>query len=230
MCGRFSLRALLDDLRRHLHEVYLIDNIADDIWVPKYNVAPGQEVLAVINDGAKNRVGRIKWGYVPFFAKDNDRVQKGIINAKAETLAQKPAFRGSLSRKRCVILADGFYEWKTESQEKQPMRITMKDESVFALAGIWETSIAPDGKRQSGCAIVTTEPNELMASIHNRMPVILGPEARRAWLDPSQTDPLLLVRLLTPFIAAEMTAYPVSPLINRPGVEGPDLILPLRQS
>jgi putative SOS response-associated peptidase YedK len=230
MCGRFSLRALLDDLRRHLQEEYLIDEISDDLWVPKYNISPGQEVLAVIRDGTRHRVGRIKWGFIPVFARPDAAQKTGIINAKAETLAEKPAFKDSLLRKRCIILADGFYEWKSGESGKQPMRITLKNESIFAMAGIWETRVTLDGSRRSGCAIVTTESNALMTSIHNRMPVILGSEARKIWLDPFQTDPQILVRYLTPFSEIEMTAYPVSTLINRPGFESPDLILPWNPS
>jgi len=227
VCGRFSLRALLDDLRRHLQDEYQIERISDDIWVPRYNLAPGQEVLSVLHDGKSHRAGRIKWGFVPVFAKEEEKSKTGIINAKAETLAERPAFRDSLAKKRCVILADGFYEWKKDGKTKTPMRILMKDEIIFPLAGLWNTVVKADGTKVSTCTIVTTTPNGLVSQIHDRMPAILTPEAEKVWLDPRVTDPRILLNLLRPFEEDAMKAYPVSDLVNHANIDIPECIRPL---
>jgi len=213
MCGRFSLRALLDDVRRHLQQQYQIDHFADPVWTPRYNVAPGQKVLAVLNDGQKNRVGSIQWGYVPSYAKEAGATT-GIINAKAETLAEKPLFQTALAHQRCVILADGFYEWKKTDSGKAPMRILMEDESIFPMAGIWNVLTRSDGTKVSSCAIITTSANVALAPIHDRMPAILTPENEKIWLNPLVTDWETLGALLRPYDPDKMQTYPVSPFVN----------------
>jgi putative SOS response-associated peptidase YedK len=203
----------LDDLTRHIQKRYHIEDIADDIWAPRYNIAPGQKVLAVLNDGQKNRVGLIKWGYLPALGMEKS-FGTGIINAKAETLAEKPLFQSAFAHKRCVILADGFYEWKRHPDGKTPIRILMEDESIFALAGIWNTFMGTDGEKVSTCTILTTSANGLVSPIHDRMPVILTAESEKIWMDPKITEGKILEPLLRPFDETLMRAYPVSEFVN----------------
>jgi putative SOS response-associated peptidase YedK len=160
----------------------------------------------------------LNWGLIPSWSRE----PKGIINARAETLTEKPSFRESFKRRRCLIPADGFYEWKREGKAKQPFYFQMKDESVFAFAGIWDVW-KKDGKEIVSCAIITTEPNELLAPIHDRMPVILHTSGFEAWLD-GRTDADELTDLLKPFPADYMKGYAVDASVNSPSVDNPHLI------
>ncbi len=209
MCGRFTLTVTMDELLLR----YFIDYPAAPFHQPRYNVAPGQMIAAVIHDGAKNRIGELKWGLIPHWAKD-ERIGNRCMNARAESLADKPAFKIPFLRKRCLIPADGFYEWKRTGNRKQPMRIMMRHRGIFSMAGLYDTWMAPDGRKISSCTIITTEPNDLMRDIHDRMPVILRPEDESAWLDRNNDDADLLKSLLAPYPAEEMCAYPVSPLVG----------------
>jgi putative SOS response-associated peptidase YedK len=168
--------------------------------------------MAIINDGEKNRLGDLKWGLIPSWAQD-EKISYRMINARADTVTEKPAFRSSFQRKRCLIPADGFYEWKKIGTDKQPMRILLKDESIFSMAGLYDTWTAPDGRKVSTCTIITTTPNELMADIHDRMPVILRHEDEKIWLGKEQKVADLKA-LLRPFPAEEMIAYPVSKAVG----------------
>jgi putative SOS response-associated peptidase YedK len=150
-----------------------------------------------------------------------------MINARAETLAEKPAFRAALKRRRCLVVADGFYEWKKTGSAKQPMYLTMKDGRPFAFAGLWEVWRDPAGQPLKTCTIITTEPNELLAEIHNRMPAILPPSAYDQWLTPGDLDPIPALALLGPCPADQMRAVPVSTLVNSPAQDSPQLVLPL---
>jgi putative SOS response-associated peptidase YedK len=165
----------------------------------------------------------LRWGLIPSWAKD-ESIGSKMINARAETLAEKPSFKRLLRSRRCLIAADGFYEWQKEQGGKTPMYITMKDGEIFALAGLWDTWKNADGEQIRTCTIITTEPNELVTSIHNRMPVILPPEAREAWLDSTLHDDNLLVPLLKPYSADAMQARPVSRLVNNPQYDSAELI------
>lgn len=158
------------------------------------------------------------WGLIPFWAKDA-KIGNSLINARSETVETKPAFRHAFQKKRCLIPVDGFYEWKRDGKTEQPFHIQMRDESIFALAGLWEIWDSPQGAVES-CSLITTTPNELMAEIHDRMPVILDKEAQRKWLDP-KAEPTQLRELLRPFPAAAMEAYPVSTLVNKLGFDAP---------
>jgi len=153
-----------------------------------------------------------------------------LINARGETLEEKPAFRGSLKYKRCLILADGFYEWKGAPgrKTKSPFFIHMKDRRPFAFAGLWDSWNGPDGSQVKSCAIITTTPNDLMAIIHNRMPAILHPRDYAKWLDPSPQTPDQLKPLIKPFPAEMMDAYPVGTLVNTPANDTPELIVPVQ--
>jgi putative SOS response-associated peptidase YedK len=170
-------------------------------------------VLAIIHDGVKNRMGELKWGLIPEWAKD-EKIAYRTLNARAETLLEKPAFKIPFQRKRCLIPADSFYEWKKTKTGKQPMRIMLKSKELFSFAGLFDTWAAPDGTKISTCTIITTTPNELVAEMHDRMPVILRREDEAVWLDRSIRDIELLGSLLKPYPAEHMLAYPVSPLVG----------------
>ena len=222
MCGRFTLTADPNDLR----ETFPWVNIPEGFGA-RYNIAPSQPVAVIPNDG-KNQLDFFVWGLIPSWAKD-PAIGNRMINARAETLSEKPSFRTAFRRRRCLIPASGFFEWKQEPgrKSKTPMYIRLKSGKPFALAGLWERWDAPDGSTVFSCAIVTTQPNELMQVIHNRMPVILPSQAFSLWLDTA--EPLLpkLTELLQPYPAHEMIAYPVSNVVNHPANDLPACIEPV---
>ncbi|PKQ89293.1 SOS response-associated peptidase [Paenibacillus sp. BGI2013] len=204
MCGRFTITDPLDSI---LDRYYA--SIADGFeYKPNYNAAPMQYIPTIIGSKNGNRLGALRWGLVPTWAKD-DKIGNKMINARAETLAEKPSFKRLISSKRCIIPTNGFYEWKKEESTKRPMRILMKDDSIFSLAGLYDTWTDPDGNRLSTCTIITTEPNSLMEVIHNRMPVILRPEDEAEWLGRDNDDVQSLLGFLKPYQASEMRAYEV---------------------
>jgi len=219
MCGRFTIVVSIDELMLR----YLIEQPMDRYHLPRYNVAPMQNVWAVVHDGKKNRLGQLRWGLVPSWASD-DKIGSKMINARRETLLEKPSFKTLVRRKRAIVPADGFYEWKKSGNRKQPMRITMKDGSLFSMAGLYDTWQASDGRKISTCTIITTTPNSLMADIHDRMPVILRPEDEAAWLDRGNEDVGALTELLRPFSAEAMRAYPVSPIVGNVKNDSPECI------
>lgn len=221
MCGRFTLLA---DFSAIIDRFDIEAAIEEELYHPSFNIAPSQSVLAVINDGSKNRLGYLRWGLVPPWAED-EKIGWKMINARAETLAQKPSFRDAFKKRRCLILADSFYEWKRhENHSKTPMRIKLRSDELFAMAGIWERWKSPKGNTVFTCSIITTAPNELMEDIHDRMPVILKPEVEQTWLDPSIQDINQLNQLLQPFPEKWMEAYEVSNLVNSPKNNSPSLI------
>lgn len=198
MCGRFTLITDGEVLRVR----FQIANI-DKLDIEKrINIAPTQEVLAVINDGKVNKAGFLRWGLIPNWAQDTSIGNK-IINARAESVHQKPSFKNLIKRNRCLILADGFIEWKKEDRLKQPYRISLKDNQPFAFAGLWDR-YEKNGEKIVSCTIITTEANNLVGKIHNRMPVILTKEHEKLWLDRSYTDTNFLTQLLVPYDEYEM--------------------------
>ncbi|MFA5381259.1 MAG: SOS response-associated peptidase [Candidatus Izemoplasmatales bacterium] len=213
MCGRYTYIVSYEDLHRYLQESFQIGDFDDAIVVPRYNVAPGQNVLSIVNDGKKNRAGLIKWGFVPSFA-DSEKIGNHLINAKSETVAEKPAFASSFMNRRCVLLADGFYEWRQEGAKKIPMRITLKNNSLFPMAGLWSAFTRSDGSKLYTCVILTTLANSIVTPIHNRMPVILSIEDTKTWLNPSISDKDQLKALMKSYAPSEMIAYQVSSLVN----------------
>ncbi|HSI68395.1 MAG TPA: SOS response-associated peptidase [Planococcus sp. (in: firmicutes)] len=221
MCGRYTLYADFNVIlnRFNVEETAL----EEGQYKPSYNVAPSQQVLAVVNDGTKNRLGQLKWGLIPPWAKD-EKIGSKMINARSETAAEKPSFKRALRQKRCLVLADSFYEWKRLEDKKIPMLIKMKSGEPFAFAALWETWQSPDGKKVNSCAILTTGPNELMEGIHDRMPVILTKEEERIWLDPKVQNPEELITLLKPPNPAAMEAFEVSNAVNSPKNNSPELI------
>jgi putative SOS response-associated peptidase YedK len=220
MCGRFTLTVNPAEAQETFSSYAFPQQFA-----PRFNIAPTQPVLAIPNDD-QNTADFFVWGLIPMWAKDPSIGNK-LINARGETLEEKPAFRGSLKYKRCLILADGFYEWKGEGKKvKTPFFIHMKDRKPFAFAGLWDSWNSPDGSLVKSCTIITTEPNELTGIIHNRMPVILHPRDYAKWLDPSPQTPDQLKPLIKPFPADMMDAYPVSTLVNTPANDRPELVVP----
>jgi len=180
----------------------------------------------VLNDGHRE-LSLVRWGLIPSWAKDPDIGQR-MINARAESLAEKPSFRGPLRRKRCLILADGFYEWQTVpgATRKLPIYLRLKSRKVFAFAGLWDRWLDPDGVARTTCVIITTAPNALVAPIHDRMPVILPREHYHLWLEPAEQPPEKVLPCLKPYPADEMEAYAVAPLVNNPKVDDPKCVAP----
>jgi putative SOS response-associated peptidase YedK len=209
MCGRFTIRTA--------PRVKLPGVRTDLLFQARYNVAPTQDVFVVADFGNGPELTKLSWGLIPAHSADGKR----FINARGETIEIKQSFSESFRRRRCLILADGFFEWQRSGKSKRPYYFQMSDESQFAFAGIWDSWGAKE--RITACAIVTTAANEALKPIHNRMPVILTPESYQSWLD-SQTDPRALRELLSPFPAAAMSSHPVSRAVNSVENDGPELV------
>ncbi|SRR6266487_755576 len=218
MCGRFTLAVDINTIARTFNAA-VPSSLSTG---PRYNIAPQQNVLTVMRDETTH-LDLLRWGLIPAWAKE-ESIGSKMINARAETLAEKPSFKRLLHSKRCLLVADGFYEWKKEQGGKTPMYITLRDGEPFVFAGLWDTWRDAEGQQIRTCTIITTEPNELVASIHNRMPVILPRKASEEWLDPALHDEHVLLPLLAPYPAEAMTARPVSRLVNNPRYEGAELI------
>jgi putative SOS response-associated peptidase YedK len=213
MCGRYTQSKSAEIIAR----AFQIDNVSD--IEPRYNIAPTQSVLTVLQPSASaNRQGKmLHWGLIPSWAKDRKMGSK-LINARAETVAEKPAFRSAFRKRRCLVVADGFYEWQQQEnkKQKQPFYFRLSDGEPFAFAGLWEHWQDATGEEIESCTVLTTEANDLMRPIHNRMPVILESKNYDLWLDAEATKPELLQPLLHPYPTEEMTAYPVSTAVNKP--------------
>jgi len=206
-----------------LVEAFEIEEYPSSI-TPNYNIAPTQEVAAVVEEDEKRKLERFHWGLIPSWAKD-PAIGNKMINARAETVSEKPSFRKAFKVRRCLILADGFYEWQKMDNGKQPYYIKMQDDSPFAFAGLWEIW----GKNREeirSCTIITTDANDLMDELHYRMPVILQPEDYGMWLDPDFDEKEPLTSLLKPYPAAAMEAYPVSRGVNKPSNNEPGVVEP----
>jgi putative SOS response-associated peptidase YedK len=192
---------------------------------PSYNVAPTQAVLAVRQPAEKPEPGWLKWGLVPSWA-DDPAIGNRLIDARAESAAEKPSFRAAFRQRRCLVLADGFYEWGRVGAKKQPYYFRLWDAAPFAFAGLWERW-QRDGKALDSCALLTTGPNELVKPVHDRMPVILAPRDFERWLDPKAAKPAELYALLRPFPAEAMTAYSVGLRVNNPRHNDSACVAPL---
>jgi putative SOS response-associated peptidase YedK len=220
MCGRFTLHHSTEQVA----ERFAVQQILFPLEA-RYNIAPAQAVPVVANSplvGAR-WLEAMKWGLVPFWSKDPE-IGNRLINARAETVAEKPAYKQAIKRRRCIIPGDGFYEWKAETGGRVPHHIRRRDGELFGFAGLWEEWESLDGSPLRTCAIITTAPNELMAPIHNRMPVILRPEDEGAWLDPELKDTGAIVAMLQPYPDEEMEAYPVTRYVNAPQNDDPSCI------
>jgi putative SOS response-associated peptidase YedK len=222
MCGRFSQTASPEVIAQQFE---LID---PPLFNPRYNIAPSQPVVAIRidPDTTTRRLVQLRWGLIPSWAKDT-KIGNQCINAKAETVAEKPAFRAAFKKRRCLVVATGFYEWQRQRPVKQPMWIGLRSKQPFAFAGLWEHWTPAEGEPLETCTIITTEPNELMQSIHNRMPVILAPTSYDQWLDPAFQHIEPLKALLRPYLSEELTAYPVSTLVNNPRHDAPQCLEPV---
>jgi putative SOS response-associated peptidase YedK len=219
MCGRYTLRTPVEKLA----EEFGFDASSVEV-PPNYNVAPTQEVAAVLSEGGERRLELLRWGLIPSWA-DDPGIGSRMINARAETAPEKPSFRRAFRERRCLIPADGFYEWKRMNGAKQPYYMRMREGRPFAFAGLWESWRDDGGPEVRSCAILTTAPNALAGEIHNRMPVILPAGSYDAWLDP-EAEKEELVALLAPYPEAEMEAYPVSRFVNSPSNNDPRCIEP----
>ena len=222
MCGRFSLGADATTLAAQF------DLFESPAWTPRYNIAPTQEVLVVVQDPArvKRHARRHRWGLIPSWAKA-PTIGNQLINAQAESAASKPAFRVAFRKRRCLILADGFYECKKEGRHKQLFRIRLSDGHPFAFAGLWEHWVGPEGTPIDSCTILTATPNMLLRPLHHRMAVILPASAYDRWLDLDVHEVERLQLLLRPYPAEAMTAYPVSTRVNSPAHDSSALGEPL---
>jgi len=219
MCGRYTLSQSTEALA----ERFPLDEVPS--LEPQYNIAPTNPVATILVDQhSHKRVLRLlQWGLIPSWAKDL-KIGSKMINARAETVHEKPSFRSAFRHRRCLVLADGFYEWQRAQGKKQPYYIRMKDGQPFAFAGLWEHWQGTDGSVIDSCTHLTTEPNELVRPLHNRMPVILKPENYDLWLDPEVQQPEQLQPLLSPYASEGMVAFPVSPQVNNPAINVPELV------
>lgn len=222
MCGRFSQIQSAEKVAA----AFDLDSLPP--ISPRYNIAPTQPVSVVLapDGGPSHRL--LRWGLIPSWAKD-PAIGNRMINARSETVAEKPSFRAAFKRRRCLVVADGFYEWRKRPnvKTKQPFYIHLQDHKPFGFAGLWEHWSAPDGSEVETCTILTTTPNTLMEPIHNRMPVILEPVDYSAWLDPSYFDKAHLQSLLRPLEPELMACYPVSTMVNSPANDSPNCLEPL---
>jgi putative SOS response-associated peptidase YedK len=210
MCGRYRLSR-----RKQVVEEYF-DSAGEDDWAPRYNVAPTQPVPIIRQHPTEPRreLSLVRWGLIPSWAKDASGAAR-MINARSETAATTSAFRDALTNRRCLIPADGFYEWKKSGKLKQPYCFEVNDGKVFAFAGLWDRWKDPSGQWIKTCSILTTTPNAVTSAVHDRMPVILHPDCYDLWLDPGLHDVRVVSEMLKPYDAQVMRCYPVSSRVNR---------------
>lgn len=224
MCGRFVNKAKPEQIK----EEFKVGRINPNIYQPRFNIAPTQMIDAVLEEKNERILTRLKWGLIPSWAKDPD-IGNRMINARAESLDEKPSFREAFQSRRCIIPASGFYEWqKTNSGAKQPFYFYLKDKEVFGFAGLWESWIdRQTGEELETCAIITTEANEEVKPVHDRMPVILKAEYYDEWLSAKEKNADRLQKLLAPYPADEMNSHAVSKSVNIPDTDSAELIKPL---
>jgi putative SOS response-associated peptidase YedK len=224
MCGRYRLSR-----RKQLVEQYFAAVSGEDDWNPRYNVAPSQPVPTIRQDAREpvRRLSTMRWGLIPSWVKDPG-IGYRTINARAETVATTPSFREPFKFQRCLIPANGFYEWKREGATKQPYCFEVNNGELFAFAGLWDRWKSPQGEVVESCTILTTIPNSLLADIHDRMPVILRPDDYELWLDSAFSNTASLSEMLTPFDAGKMRRYPVVPRVNNVLNEDADCAKPVK--
>lgn len=220
MCGRYTLHTSIERLTEHFH-LRKTPEIT-----PRFNIAPSQAIPAVRGDSQNKELAMLRWGLIPGWAKE-EKTPYSLINARAETVATKPAFRSAFRYRRCLIPADGFYEWKLVAGKKQPYYIRRRDGEVLAFAGLWEHWQGEERKAIESCTIIVTGANELLQPIHDRMPVILEPVKYDTWLDPQNHDGSAPAGLLMPYSAEKLEAYPVNRRVNSPTNDDSECIAPL---
>ena len=221
MCGRFVLFSSLEEIR----EAFAVQQVRYQVE-PSYNVAPTQSVAVVVQREGVNTLEKMRWGLIPAWAKD-PAIGSRMINARAETVGEKPSFKRPLKDRRCLVVANGFYEWQKTGQAKIPMFIRLKSGQPFGFAGLYDVWTSPEGESVVSCTIITTSANDLMQPIHDRMPVILPKPQEATWLNPAIQRADDVLPLLVPYSAADMEAYPVSRLVNSPENNSPDLVRPV---
>ena len=224
MCGRFSNNAKPDWYKRE----FKVGKLNPAVFKPRYNIAPAQIIDVVREDDAERVVSQLKWGLVPSWAKDAE-IGNRMINARAETITEKPSFREAFKKRRCIIPASGFFEWKKKGAgTKQPYYFYLEEKEAFGFAGLWEEWIDKEtGELLETCTIITTEANDVLKPVHDRMPVIIKPDYYDQWLDSKETKTDGLVKLLAPYPAKEMASHPVSTNVNYPDADSPELIKPI---
>lgn len=219
MCGRYTLTANPNTIQL----AFNLDSVPDQMEA-RYNIAPSQPVPVITNQNPKE-LTFFKWGLVPSWSKDVSIGNK-MINARAETASEKPSFRSAFKRRRCLIPADGFFEWTKQGKDKVPMYIHMENHDVFAFAGLWEVWNSPEGDELYTCTILTAEPNDLIRPLHHRMAVILEPDVYDTWLSPDELPADVLMPLLTPYPPEKMRVFEVSKMVNSPANDNPQVIEP----
>ncbi len=220
MCGRFVRSSSIEKIRTEFSVKKTLDELS-----PSYNIAPTQDILIINNEGEKQLIA-CSWGFIPSWAKDPSIGHK-TINARAETVAEKPMFRSAFKKHRCLVITDGFYEWEKTEKKKVPFYIRLRTGKPFGFGGLYSHGTSPDGKTVCTCSIITTTANELIASIHDRMPVIISKENEDLWLDPEVQNPEELLGLLKPYPAELMEMYEVSPKVNIPAFQSLEAITPV---
>lgn len=201
---------------------FKVDNRLDGL-TPRYNIAPSQDVPVIVHN-SPNRIEMMRWGLIPHWAKKDESIGYKMINARAETITEKPAYRGLIRSKRCIVPASGFYEWQGTNTGKQPFYIHAEDGEYLPFAGLYDNWKNPDGVEIKSFTIITTQPTVNLKAIHNRMPVILEPDAEEVWLDPDVTDTAVLTSMLHPYTIQPLDFYKVSKAVNRAGFDSPEFI------
>jgi putative SOS response-associated peptidase YedK len=219
MCGRFVRQKEIDAIVSE----FGVQQVSCDLK-PSYNIAPTQQVAVIIQDGVKQLIA-VRWGLVPYWA-ETLAIGNKFINARAETINKKAAFKESFQKRRCLVIADGFYEWQKDGKTRQPILIRLKSGACFGFAGLYESWISPTGEKIRTCTIITTEPNEIMAPIHDRMPAIIARDNEARWLDSDCQYPYHLLQLLRPYPAEQMETCFVSSLVNSPSNDSPECTAP----
>ncbi len=220
MCGRFVRYSSIHELIKE----FGVDGSPFDLE-PGYNIAPSQEIVIIIND-SKKRLALCKWGFIPSWSRD-PKIGYKMINARADSVSEKPSFKGAFKSKRILIPADGFYEWHKKGKTKTPVYIRLKSGKPFGFAGLFNIWTSPDGSQICTCTIITTDANRLLEPVHNRMPVIIGRDDQEKWLSPDNKDGEKLKELLKPFSSEDMDYYAVSTQVNSPSYNSPDCIKPM---
>ena len=221
MCGRFSNNAKATQIEKE----FKIGKVNPKLFTPRYNIAPTQTIAAVLESDSERIIEGLRWGLIPSWAKD-ETIGSKLINARAETLAEKPSFRDAFKNKRCIIPASGFFEWQKQAKgAKQPFYFHLTGKEVFGFAGLYEHWLDREtGEQIETCTIITTAANEVLEPVHDRMPVILKSGDYDRWLDAKEKDTGNLQKLLAPYPSAEMESYRVSKAVNIPGKDSPELI------
>ena len=221
MCGRYSLVADMSELALRFDF-----EVGGETRPPRFNIAPTQEVLAITRAAGDsgNAARAMRWGLIPFWAKDRS-IGNRMINARAETADTNPAYRRAFERRRCLVIADGFYEWLKVGKDRVPMRVSLRSGEPFAFAGLWETWRSPEGEPVASCTIITTTANAVMEAVHDRMPVILPRDVEGVWLDASGAHSAAeLKELLVPYTGSDLEVYEVSKLVNSPRNDTPEVL------